>query len=26
MLILYVFDVMERTENARGDATATALS
>jgi len=26
MLILYVFDVMERTETARGDATATALS
>jgi len=26
MLILYVFDVMERTETARGDATATAFS
>jgi len=26
MLILYVFDVMERTETVRGDATATALS
>jgi hypothetical protein len=26
MLILYVFDVMERTEIARGDATATAFS
>lgn len=25
MLILYVFDVMERTETARGDATATAF-
>ena len=26
MLILYVFDVMERTETARGDATETAFS
>jgi len=26
MLILYVFDVMERFETARGDATETAFS
>jgi hypothetical protein len=26
MLILYVFDVMERSETARGDATETAFS